>query len=322
MAKIDKLVNAILFFILIYLLSYTISPIASQQLLVFLEDSFTVDNLIIHVYEDGSCLVEYYLSVEDYPVDIEFRILGKPVYIEAYSDTTPIPVESINEIIRFTALSSKVVIKYYTLDLTNKTGYNWRFHIVSQYRVKVVMPTEAMVYSISPEDFDIGLVDNEPAFIFDPGEITIEYILVPVPSQETIASGTTTLPPIETTNTPISPNTGSYRTTSSPTKEAPSYNNTIFNYIIPATIIAVATIIMYILLKKKHSLSESTIEKLDEIDKTILETLKRHGELTAKELLEKTRIPRSTLYRRLSKLKEQGFIEAKTKAGITYYRIK
>ncbi len=314
------MVNIILFFTIAHILFSPVLPVVSQPLNMF-NGSFSVDNVIIRVLEDGSCLVEYYLSVEDYPADIEFEIMGKPVFVEAYSDSTPIPVESSGEVIKFTAISSKVVVKYYTLDLTNKTGYNWRFHVVSQYRVKVVMPMEAMVYSISPEDFDIGLIDNEPAFIFNPGEITIEYILVPVPSQETTTPTGTSPLATGQTNVLTQSNTGDQGTSSPSPIEALGYNN-ILNYIVLSTIVAIAIITTYILLKKKHGLGGSSIEKLDEIDKTILETLKRHGELTARELLEKTEIPRSTLYRRLSKLKELGLIETRTKAGITYYRIK
>lgn len=62
-------------------------------------------------------------------------------------------------------------------------------------------------------------------------------------------------------------------------------------------------------------------EYLDSTDREIIKAIEKLGEATAKDIMDITNLPRTTLYRRLNKLVDLGIIGAKAKSGVTYYYI-
>jgi uncharacterized membrane protein len=63
------------------------------------------------------------------------------------------------------------------------------------------------------------------------------------------------------------------------------------------------------------------LEYLDNIDKEILGVIEKMGEATARDIMDATRLPKTTLYRRLNKMIKMGIIGARARGGVTYYYV-
>ncbi len=260
-------------------------------------------SVIVKVYVDGSAKITYNVTVRQPPVQLSIPLLGEPFYVEAFSDNTSVPVEYNNTYATFTAVHNTTTIVYYTSNLTVKKGDEWTLTIHTPWRITVILPPEALVYEVSPEDFEPTIINGEVGFTFNPGTIEIKYIIIPSPIQ----SNTTQLQPTITTQT----------TSNQTSSEEP--------WILAAKtaviIVVVLVIFYYIRLKRKETRGR-ILEELDERDRKIIELLAREGELTAQEIIEKTKIPKTPLYRRLKKLVSQGYLEAVNRSGKTYYRLR
>ena len=263
-----------------------------------LSQSYTVD-VVIEVFVDGSAKITYNVTVRQPPVQLTLPLLGEPFYVEAYSDNESIPVEYNATHVFFTAVHNTTTIVYFTSNLTAKKGDEWTLTIRSPWKTTVILPSEALVYEISPEDFEPTLVNGKVGFTFNPGTVEIKYILIPAPIQSNTTRPTATRPD----------NTGSGEE---------------FWVLTAKTLVIVVVVVAIFLYVKRFRKKKGTeaLEELDERDRKIIETLIREGELTAQELIEKTSIPKTPLYRRLKKLVSQGYVEAITRSGKTYYRIR
>jgi len=261
--------------------------------------AYNIESTIIEVYDDGSVVITQILSSASPPEEISVKLLGNPVYIEANSNGTPVPVEVSEGVAYLTVPSEKVVLTYMVTELTNKVGEDWILSLNSPYPVTVMLSDNMMMYEITPDNFDVTIINETVAFVFQPGPIEIKYVLVPQ-----IPDGTGPLPPSEP-----SPPTGFFTGTW---------------LILLAIGILLAIVVIYFVLKKYGSRreSEDIYSSLDNRDNRILTTLSKYGELTARELIEKTSIPKTPLYRRLRKLVELGLVESVTRSGVVYYRIK
>ncbi len=66
-------------------------------------------------------------------------------------------------------------------------------------------------------------------------------------------------------------------------------------------------------------LDVDSLLSLDSTDRQIIDAIDQYGEITAKDLIDVTGLPKSTLYRRLKKLSDMGIVGSKVKGGVTYY---
>ncbi|MCD6489066.1 MAG: hypothetical protein J7K21_07590, partial [Desulfurococcales archaeon] len=141
-----------------------------------ISQAYSLDSVVVYVLADGSAKVVYTISISSPPERVSLKLFGSPLYIEAYSDDTVVPVDIVDDTVEATGLGENLTIKYYTLDLTSKSGDTWILNLETPYHVTIVLPENALVYRIEPENFTVTLVDGEPGFSFNPGSITIEYI--------------------------------------------------------------------------------------------------------------------------------------------------
>ena len=244
-------------------------------------------NVTIEVYSDGLAKVTYVVKVSDYPRDIILPLYASPIYLEAYAEETPLAVEHNETHVFFTAPAEEVILTYYTGGLTEKPGEEWFFNVNTPWPLAIILPENSLVFDIEPKDFELILVEDKPAFKFNQGNIKISYIITPE-------------------ITPPKPKPEEY--------PLPS------QYAIVALVLLIAAIILFIVLRGRGKKKEKV--ELDERDRRIIQVLSKYGEMTAYELMEKTRIPKTPLYRRLKRLEKLGYIESIVKAGRTVYRLK
>lgn len=256
---------------------------------------YEVSFLTLIVNIDGSVEINQMLKNIAPGENITVPLLGDPIYIEILSKGLPQPAEiQDTQLIIIEPLSEEITIKYIVTDLTNKMGEEWILTVNSQWETGIVLPDEAIVLDVSPDTFNVDIVNNSVVLLFSPGKIAIKYILVPSAGEPS----------------PESPLFPSY----------PIVGDMIL-FLITLVIILSLTYIVYrfLYIRKRIQIIKSV---LDERDTQIIKVLTSHGELTAKEIMDKTGIPKTPLYRRLKRLAKQGYIEQRTVGGVTYYGIR
>ena len=254
-------------------------------------EGYKISSATLYVYGDGTVLVQQTIYAENPPESISVLLLGNPFLIEVKSDSTLIHVNVTNNTAYFIAPDKEIKLSYMTSSLTNKTGEEWTVSYFSTYKTLVILPENSMPYNISPSNFDINIINESVALVMPTGKVIIKYILTPsVPERK--------------------------KTTVS----SPYTVNIRFLYIALITIAILS--IIYLFYQKRKKGETSVYKDLDERDNRILNVLSKYGELTAREIMEKTSIPKTPLYRRLRKLVSIGLIETKTSGGVLRYRIK
>jgi len=283
-----KLLSTLLFLVLLISISIVIYAYA--------EGDYSIENTILEVYEDGSVQVTYIIKVDNPPVNITVDLLGNPLYVECLASETPIPVDVNGLKASFLAPDTDINLTYVTSELTSKSGEEWMLKYSLNRPSMVILPEDAFVYDISPENFDVTIIDSKVAIGLPAGSVSIRYVIYPN---------------VQPTPTPPQPGIGGINLGSL---------GTILLIGIPIVIVIV--LVVYLLKMRGSSSISSVMESLDERDKTILNLLKDYGELTAKDIMNISGIPKTPLYRRLNRLREAKLIEAVKKGGIVYYRLR
>lgn len=255
-------------------------------------NSYIITSTLLTVNIDGSVEVSQIIQDINPNENLTIPLLGNPIYIEAVSNNIPQPLEIKDNSVLIVTASNELKIRYITNDLTNKTGEEWTLSYKSPWNTGVILPEEAIVLEVNPETFDVDIINNTAVLVFPPGTVTIKYMIIPGAAEP--------------------PSSGNY---------PPLISGDVFIYILLVLLVIGAAIILIRSLRSRRKIK---IEKhvLDERDSQIIKVLEDYGELTAKEIMEKTGIPKTPLYRRLKRLVKQGYLEQKTLSGVTYFSLK
>ena len=260
---------------------------------VYSQGGYQVKNIYIEVEVDGSTLIKYKLLILDPPREVSVRIPDEPLSYRVYDNRSEIPSYYSNYTISFYAVSSEVDVEVLSLGLTRKEGAKWIFSVDMPYSYKLILPPNTLILNISRSDFSVSVEpDGRLSLLLPKGEVSITY----------------TFPP-------EIPETG------------PGGGGTPWNivdiYPLIAAIVIGGVLLSIYLMHRGKALGEVDISQyeIDERDRMILDVLKS-GPKTASEIMEATGIPKSPLYRRLSKLVEKGYIESVKVEGKNVYRLR
>ena len=287
--------------------------------------------------DDGSLEIRENLTVNPPPSDqenITINTVATPVYAEARTpDGVVLPLSVGNGSITITLLpgTSAVRLYYVTLEATTKQGEKWILSLSSPCPITLVMPTDAVPASVSPEP-RIVIVNGTVAFRFPQGSIRVEYFLAPdigpgggggggSPGGGTGAPGTST------GSTSSTSSGGAPGGVPGGSKESGGGASTGRLFLAGAAAVAVAVAAWLLYRQHPQGAGGGSVgveaALLDERDKKIVEALRGKPEgLTASELIEATGIPKTPLYRRLNRLARQGVIEYYDEGGIRRYRLR
>ncbi len=254
-------------------------------------EGYKINSTTIYVYEDGTVSVQQIIYVDNPPENISIHLLGSPLLIEAESNSTPIHVDISDNLASLISPDKEITLDYVTSSLTNKSGEEWILYYSSSYKTLVILPENSMPYDISPSNFNISIINNSVALVMPPGEVKIQYVITPKLTEKPSSN-------------PFQSITGSY-----------------YLLLLFSILIIIIIVVIYLLYRKKTKNKPAEYNSLDTRDDKILTVLSKYGELTAREIMEKTNIPKTPLYRRLRKLINLGLIETKTIQGVQKYRI-
>ncbi|HII61945.1 helix-turn-helix transcriptional regulator [Pyrococcus horikoshii] len=136
--------------------------------------AYIVENMTIFVWRDGSITVKEVIYPEDYEVFIKVPTLGKAEDILVISDNrTLLEYESDGSFVKIETLDVRRVTVIYTVkNYVKREGALWTLKFnVTQAPVKVILPLEASVISIS----DLPIAYSNDTIVMGPGNVTICY---------------------------------------------------------------------------------------------------------------------------------------------------
>ena len=260
---------------------------------------------VVTAYPDGGVMLEYRLSVDAAPASISLSVPRDAVYVSVSDGGDPAPYhyDEARGLLSFTAFSSTVTARVYTLGLTSKEGAVWRLQLGAvDLETLVALPGEALVVSVEPGDFGVRLVNNTLHLVFKPGSaVRVEYVLIPATRPAPPATGRTAPPAMPAEGAPVA---------------------WLLLALGALALLAAAGALVLRARRAASRLAEAAIagEALDERDRLILETLKNMGEAAAPALQKATGIPKTPLYRKLEKLEKLGLAESERRGGAKVYR--
>ncbi len=144
---------------------------------VHVAQGYDTEKYTISVYPDGYVEVSMTISISE--AEETVPLLGTPEDLMIYTVTgEPIYYEVGNDTIRvYFSEGERIVISYFTNDLTSKQGRIWTLSFNSSSDVKVIFPASATIVGLNviPKEFsssDEGLVIEFPM-----GNISVSYVL-------------------------------------------------------------------------------------------------------------------------------------------------
>ncbi len=261
-------------------------------------DSVATQVLLVDV--DGSVRVKINVSVEDSEALV--HTIGIPISVDLGGCPNATYYASNNTIRVYAPSCNSVLVEYLTLDATSKNGSIWILSIDAPYRTIVVLPRVAIPIEITPSPTPV-IINGSVALEFPPGRVVIRYLEVPTPTRSNEAS--------------------ELIATSSGSSSSNGINVDTVTFVgLAGALLAGVAIALSRVRSRRGKRVQPVPRVLDDVDRRIVEALRRYGQQTARELMERTGIPKSTLYRRLAKLRDLGIVESVTISGSTVYRLR
>lgn len=263
--------------------------------------------IVIDLSPSGDAYITVTIEVHDAPTLVELRALAKPIIAKVLLNEELVPMEY-NEtyITAFADENGTLKVEYLTQELTVKEGALWMLDLTIDSTAKILLPIDAIPLKTTPDPSTLYKEGDRIILEFHPGKIHIEYYIVPeFTTTQTIGPPTT----MSTSPTMI-------------TITSPSYARVfpgIWVWVIIIILILISAVSIVMIMKFRRN--REIVQILDERDKKILKEISKVSRITAQELMERTGIPKSPLYRRLKKLEEAGLIRSRKdlRTGQTYY---
>jgi uncharacterized membrane protein len=201
--------------------------------------------------------------------------------------------------------SSQVYVSYYTQDLTSKSGIFWIISVNSPYPLKVVLPVNATPVDMNILPTKIYSIGRNLAIEYPAGSLQLKYVILYQPA---------TSPPPPGTQPPASP-----------TKQETGTSKGLFEVVwplLPYLVVLAAIFVALAVFLALRGKRKSELVELGEEDLAILDALRKAGgAMFQGELQKAVNLPPTTLWRRVKKLAELGYVKIEKKAGRNYVEL-
>lgn len=291
---------------------------------VFLLGSSTAQPLVggvsVTIYPDGSALVTFSVETGGAPI-VELDAIGIPdtsLGIMAFNERNellPVNYDGVNNTLTILALNSnKVTVSYVTLTLTTKIRDLWLVNFTTPLPTTVELPPNATLSGIYTEFTRIMAEGDRVLIQFPTGPVALSYTLLqPLKPRPPPAGSQTQQPPSAPPQQPSAPQppaTGSQQPSTAQPWPIGSEAA-----LIAATALAVAVVVAVLLRRKPR-------EELSETDLEIIRALQSAGGgMFQSELAAKLNLPTTTLWRRLRRLQELGYVVVERRGGRNYIKL-
>ncbi len=267
----------------------------------------------ITVNEAGLAQVDYVVPVEG-NLSVTVQLLGAPdpslgvVVVDERG--LPLAFSQSDGVVTVATLNcSQVRISYYTQELTSKSGVFWVLSVNSPYQLRVVLPQNATPIDMSIAPSRVYTLGRSLALEYPPGSLRLRYVLLyqPVAPPQAVAPQQPSQPPAS-------------RGAAQPQAPAPPLPAELL-LLAAAVVLAVLAAAILLAVRKRRARSLEPVE-LGEEDLAILEALRRAGgAMFQGELQKAVGMPPTSLWRRVKKLEELGYVKVEKRAGRNYVRL-
>jgi hypothetical protein len=137
-------------------------------------------SLTLTTFSDGTTKVEYLVESDPNRLRVDVELFGSPfVNLVIFDEEgNPLGSSTDSEIVTVDSIgASELQFRYLTSNLTFCTGAIWSFNITSPVETTIILPKGAAFFDMSSIPINLGIVGEKQYIQFNPGEISVYYIL-------------------------------------------------------------------------------------------------------------------------------------------------
>ncbi len=265
-----------------------------------------IRDLVLLVFEDGFVEVSYIVELTGEEIEVNVPLLGEPedgFIIVTDQDGLLLNYEIKEGTAIVESLGAMLInITYHTKMLTKMEAGIWTLNITSpSNRTTILLPENSIVMGISSIPTSIYRKNGRTALVFsEKGVIWVSYVIelkVPVPTSPEQPSSTSS--GIEVSE------------------------ERFYTWFIPVVAGFIFILFLLVISLRRPRRVAVRIEELPYVDRLIIEELKeRGGSAFQSELIKALDLPKTTVWRHLKGLEEEGLIEIRKIRGMNHIRLK
>jgi uncharacterized membrane protein len=147
---------------------------------VLAQDEYTPLSMHLTIYSDGNVRMDYLIETDPTKVRIDFDLFGAPYnnLVARDDEGLPLIITATGTNVTVDSLGAfEVNIQYLTSTLTVKEGALWTLNISSPASTRITLPSGAAIIYMGVIPTNIGISDGKQYLDFDPGDLSVSYIL-------------------------------------------------------------------------------------------------------------------------------------------------
>ena len=141
---------------------------------------YSPTSLTLTTFSDGTTKVEYDVESDPDRLRVDVELFGPPYINLVIYDEEGYPLGSSTDgdnVIVDSIGASELHFTYLTYNLTFCNGVIWSVNVTSPVETTIILPKGAAFFDMSSIPTNLGTVGDKQYFQFEPGEISIYYIL-------------------------------------------------------------------------------------------------------------------------------------------------
>jgi uncharacterized membrane protein len=275
--------------------------------------------VVVDIQPSGAAFVTVRARAEEaYALDV--YLVGVPdlmlgiIAVDEKGNLLPVSYNSSsNSVSLLTLNSSEVTISYVTNTITVKYREVWLVNFTSHLPAEVLLPPNATLSRVYTSFTGLRVEKGRLLLEFPPGAVTLSYVLIPTQLPQLPKPAPSGAP------TPAQPASPPGQQPAGPVQPAPQPGGGV-PY--PWLAAAIAVVILALVVVALMRLRRKAPAELSETDLEILRVLQSAGGgMFQSELGAKLNLPTTTLWRRLRRLQELGYVVIERRSGKNYVRL-
>ena len=158
----------------------TIIALLSITPMVLAQEEYTPLSLDLVIYSDGTVKVDFLAETDPTEVRIDFELFGSQHsnLVARDDEGLPLVIVATGTNVTVNTLGAfEVNIQYLTSSLTVKDGALWTLNVSSLAPARITLPSGAAILGLGDIPTNIGTSDGKQYLDFDPGDLSVSYIL-------------------------------------------------------------------------------------------------------------------------------------------------
>ena len=276
----------------------------------------------VDIHSSGAAFVTMHVKAEGaYALEVE--LVGVPdlmlgiIAVDERGNLLPVSYDpSGNSVSVITMNSSVVTISYVTNTVTAKYRELWLVNFTSPLPVEVLLPPNATLSGVYTSFTSLRVEKERLLLEFPPGAVMLSYALIPpLPPQPPRPAEGGAPAPVQPESPPSQQPAAPEQP---PSQITPPEGGVQYLWLVAAIAAAALAVVVAALLRLRRRVPA----ELSETDLEILRALQSAGGgMFQSELGAKLNLPATTLWRRLRRLQELGYIIVERRSGKNYVRL-